>query len=155
MLSFRPATPSAIPAIDAARARRAALPSVAEIARTADLQKHWRLLRLYDSSLHAERVLEVIRKDRLDFQVMLGAHLAAEMNNFGCPWAAPTAKSSWMPTSRRTMPRSSASSRWPATTTTSFSRSPSARGDRRLDGHSCGRADDPARRRVKNEVPQP
>ncbi len=31
-------------------------------------------------------MLEVIRKDRLDFQVMLGAHLAAEMNNFGCPW---------------------------------------------------------------------
>jgi hypothetical protein len=50
------------------------------------LQKNWRLLRLYDCSLHAERVLEVIRRDRLDFKVMLGAHLAAEMNNFGCPW---------------------------------------------------------------------
>jgi len=52
------------------------------------LQKNWRLLRLYDCSLHAERVLEVIRRDRLDFQVMLGAHLGAEMNNFGCPWGA-------------------------------------------------------------------
>jgi len=50
------------------------------------LHKHWRLLRLYDCSLHAERVLEVIRRDRLDLQVLLGAHLAAEMNNFGCPW---------------------------------------------------------------------
>jgi len=64
-------------------------PSVAEIREDLHiLQKNWRLLRLYDCSLHAERVLEVIRKDRLDFQVMLGAHLAAEMNNFGCPWGA-------------------------------------------------------------------
>ena len=50
------------------------------------LHKHWRLLRLYDCSLHAERVLEVIRAERLDFHVMLGAYLGAEMNNFGCPW---------------------------------------------------------------------
>ncbi len=50
------------------------------------LAKHWRCLRLYDCSTHAERVLEVIREDRLDFQVMLGAYLGAEMNNFGCPW---------------------------------------------------------------------
>lgn len=52
------------------------------------LQSHWRLLRLYDCSPHAERVLEVIRRDGLDFQVMLGAYLGAEMNNFGCPWGA-------------------------------------------------------------------
>jgi exo-beta-1,3-glucanase (GH17 family) len=52
------------------------------------LQKHWRLLRLYDCSPHAERVLEVIRADGLPFQVMLGAYLGAEMNNFGCPWGA-------------------------------------------------------------------
>ncbi len=50
------------------------------------LQPHWRLLRLYDCSPHAERVLEVIRNEGLNFQVMLGAHLGAEMNNFGCPW---------------------------------------------------------------------
>lgn len=50
------------------------------------LQPHWRLLRLYDCSLHAQRVLEVIREEGLDFQVMLGAYLGAEMNNFGCPW---------------------------------------------------------------------
>jgi len=50
------------------------------------LQRNWRLLRLYDCSPHAERVLEVIRGDGLPFQVMLGAYLGAEMNNFGCPW---------------------------------------------------------------------
>jgi exo-beta-1,3-glucanase (GH17 family) len=50
------------------------------------LRPHWPLLRLYDCSPHAERVLEVIRRDGLDFQVMLGAYLGPEMNNFGCPW---------------------------------------------------------------------
>jgi len=52
------------------------------------LRKHWRLLRLYDCSPHAERVLAVIREENLDFQVMLGAYLGAELNNFGCPWGA-------------------------------------------------------------------
>ena len=52
------------------------------------LQPHWPLLRLYDCTPHAERVLEVIRRDGLDFKVMLGAYLGAEMNNFGCPWGA-------------------------------------------------------------------
>lgn len=66
---------------------RAIYPSVAEIREDLHLLKqHWRLLRLYDSGPHAERVLQVIREDRLPLQVMLGAHLAAEMNNFGCPW---------------------------------------------------------------------
>lgn len=62
-------------------------PSLAEIREDLLLvSRHWRLIRLYDCSLHAERVLEVIRSERLDFKVMLGAYLAAEMNNFGCPW---------------------------------------------------------------------
>ena len=52
------------------------------------LQRNWRLLRLYDCSPHAERVLEVIRRERLAFKVMLGAYLGAEMNNYGCPWGA-------------------------------------------------------------------
>ncbi len=52
------------------------------------LQKNWRLLRLYDCSTHAQRVLQVIEEHGLPFQVMLGAHLGAEMNNFGCPWGA-------------------------------------------------------------------
>lgn len=64
-------------------------PSVAEIREDLlILQKHWQLLRLYDCSTHAERVLEVVRRDRLDFKVMLGAYIGAEMNNFGCPWGA-------------------------------------------------------------------
>ena len=50
------------------------------------LHKNWRLLRLYDCSPHAERVLEVIEADGLPFQVMLGAYLGAEMNNFGWPF---------------------------------------------------------------------
>ena len=62
-------------------------PSVEEIREDLHLlAKHWRLLRLYDCTLHAERVLAVIREDGLDFQVMLGAYLGAEMNNSGCPW---------------------------------------------------------------------
>jgi exo-beta-1,3-glucanase (GH17 family) len=64
-------------------------PTVAEIREDLHiLKKNWQLLRLYDCSLHAERVLEVIRRDRLDFKILLGAHLAAEMNNLGCPWGA-------------------------------------------------------------------
>ena len=50
------------------------------------LQNNWRYLRLYDCDQHGERVLEVIHKEKLDFQVMLGAYIVAEMNNFGCPW---------------------------------------------------------------------
>lgn len=62
-------------------------PSSAEIREDLHiLKKHWRILRLYDCSPHAERVLEVIREDGLDFKVMLGAYLGAEVNNFGCPW---------------------------------------------------------------------
>jgi exo-beta-1,3-glucanase (GH17 family) len=62
-------------------------PSLAEIREDLTiLQRHWTLLRLYDCSPHAERVLQVIREDRLPFQVMLGAYLGPEVNNFGCPW---------------------------------------------------------------------
>ncbi len=50
------------------------------------LKKHWQLLRLYDCSPHAERVLEVIRTEGLPFQVMLGAYLGPELSNPGCPW---------------------------------------------------------------------
>lgn len=62
-------------------------PSVAQIREDLHLlARHWQLLRLYDCSLHAERVLQVIEEDRLPLRVMLGAYLGAEMNNFGCPW---------------------------------------------------------------------
>ena len=50
------------------------------------LQKNWKYLRLYDCDKHGETVLEVIRKEKLDFKVMMGAYIEAEMNNFGCPW---------------------------------------------------------------------
>jgi len=62
-------------------------PSVEEIREDlAILSQHWRYLRLYDCSLHAQRVLQVIQEEHLDFQVMLGAYLAAEESNPGCPW---------------------------------------------------------------------
>lgn len=50
------------------------------------LAKEWKYLRLYDCDPHAATVLEVIRQEKLDFKVMLGAYIVAEMNNFGCPW---------------------------------------------------------------------
>lgn len=50
------------------------------------LNDHWKYLRLYDCDPHAETVLEVIEKEKLDFKIMLGAFIEAEMNNFGCPW---------------------------------------------------------------------
>ena len=54
------------------------------------LQGTWKYLRLYDCDDHAEIVLEVIKKEKLDFKVMLGAYIIAEMNNFGCPWEVHT-----------------------------------------------------------------
>ncbi len=50
------------------------------------LQPHWQYLRLYDCDVHAETVLQVIEQEKLPFQIMLGAYIVAEMNNFGCPW---------------------------------------------------------------------
>ncbi|HMU45026.1 MAG TPA: glycosyl hydrolase family 17 protein [Chitinophagaceae bacterium] len=50
------------------------------------LKDNWKYLRLYDCDDHAERVLDVIHKENLDFKIMLGAYIEAEMNNFGCPW---------------------------------------------------------------------
>jgi exo-beta-1,3-glucanase (GH17 family) len=62
-------------------------PSLGEIREDlALLRRNWQLLRLYDCSPHAERVLQVIEGDGLPFLVMLGAYLGPEMNNFGCPW---------------------------------------------------------------------
>lgn len=50
------------------------------------LHGHWKYLRLYDCDKHTDIVLEVIHSENLDFKVMLGAYIGAEMNNFGCPW---------------------------------------------------------------------
>lgn len=52
------------------------------------LDEQWQYLRIYDSSHHADLVLEAIRNENLDFKVMLGADVAAEVNNPGCPWGA-------------------------------------------------------------------
>ena len=50
------------------------------------LQPYWQSLRLYDCDVHAETVLEVIRNEGLDFDVMLGAYIIAEVSNPDCPW---------------------------------------------------------------------
>jgi exo-beta-1,3-glucanase (GH17 family) len=50
------------------------------------LQHHWKYLRLYDCDPHSELVLEVIEQEGMDFRIMLGAYIEAEMNNFNCPW---------------------------------------------------------------------
>jgi len=50
------------------------------------LQHQWTYLRMYDCSEHAVTVLKVIDKEKLNFKVMLGAYIGAELNNFGCPW---------------------------------------------------------------------
>lgn len=50
------------------------------------LQPHWKYLRMYDCDQHAQTVLEVIRNEGMDFRLLLGAYIEAEMNNFGCPW---------------------------------------------------------------------
>lgn len=50
------------------------------------LHGRWKYLRLFDCDQHAETVLDVIRKEKMNFQLMLGAYIGAEMNNFNCPW---------------------------------------------------------------------
>ncbi|MBN8590053.1 MAG: glycosyl hydrolase [Rhodothermia bacterium] len=50
------------------------------------LRKNWNYLRLYDCDDHAAMVLQVIAQEQLDFQVMLGAYIEAEVNNDNCPW---------------------------------------------------------------------
>lgn len=50
------------------------------------LHGHWKYLRLFDCDPHAQTVLEVISNEKLDFRIMQGAYIEAEMNNFNCPW---------------------------------------------------------------------
>jgi exo-beta-1,3-glucanase (GH17 family) len=50
------------------------------------LGRNWKYLRLYDCDKQTELVLEVIQKEQLDFKILLGAYIGAELNNFGCPW---------------------------------------------------------------------
>ena len=50
------------------------------------LAKNWKTLRLYDCDRHCDTILEVIQKENLEFKIMLGSYIVAEMNNYGCPW---------------------------------------------------------------------
>ena len=50
------------------------------------LQKQWKYLRLYNCDEHSDLVLEVIKREKFEFKVMLGAYIVAEANNYGCPW---------------------------------------------------------------------
>lgn len=69
--------------------RRGIYPSYEEIKQDLlILAGDWSLIRLYDCSEHAETTLRVIRNERLDIQVMLGAEMAPEMSNPHCPWGA-------------------------------------------------------------------
>lgn len=52
------------------------------------LADNWKFLRLYDCSEHAETVLKVVSDEELDFKVMLGVDMAAEVSNPNCPWGA-------------------------------------------------------------------
>lgn len=50
------------------------------------LKPHWNYLRLYDCDEHALTVINVIKKEQLDFKILLGAYIEAEQNNHACPW---------------------------------------------------------------------
>jgi exo-beta-1,3-glucanase (GH17 family) len=50
------------------------------------LNRYWHYIRIYDPNKHAELVLEVIRREKMDLKVMIGMCLFAEMNNKDCPW---------------------------------------------------------------------
>ncbi len=52
------------------------------------LQENWSYLRIYDCTKHADLVLEVIKKEKLNIKVMLGSDLSAEVENPNCPWGA-------------------------------------------------------------------
>lgn len=44
------------------------------------------LIRLYDSQINSAAVLRLIETHKLELKVLLGAWLAAEVDNPGCPW---------------------------------------------------------------------
>ena len=50
------------------------------------LRRNWKYLRLYDCDKQTELVLEVIQQEQLDFKILLGAYIGAELNNLDCPW---------------------------------------------------------------------
>jgi len=68
--------------------REGIYPSYAQIKQDLLLLTDWSYLRLYDCSQHATTVLSVITNENLDFTVMLGVDIAAEVSNPNCPWGA-------------------------------------------------------------------
>ena len=52
------------------------------------LHKQWHYLRVYDCGPHAQLVIDVISEENLDFKLMLGADIGAELVNPNCPWGA-------------------------------------------------------------------
>lgn len=50
------------------------------------LKGEWTSLRLYASDAHSDTIMEVIRTEKLPFDVMLGAYITAEQSNPNCPW---------------------------------------------------------------------
>ena len=52
------------------------------------LEGRWESLRLYASDTHSKMVLDVINKEGMPFDVMLGAYIIAELSNPECPWGA-------------------------------------------------------------------
>ncbi len=50
------------------------------------LSGNWQYLRMYDAGPHAHMVLDVIKREKLPFKVLLGMDLAAEQSNPNCPW---------------------------------------------------------------------
>ena len=65
------------------------LPSYEEVKQDLLILKgEWQSLRLYASDAHSEMVLNVIDKEGMPFDVMLGAYIIAELSNPECPWGA-------------------------------------------------------------------
>lgn len=65
------------------------LPSYEEIKQDLRmLEGRWKSLRLYASDTHSKMVLDVINKEDMPFDVMLGAYIIAELSNPECPWGA-------------------------------------------------------------------
>ncbi|MCO5185552.1 MAG: glycosyl hydrolase family 17 protein [Anaerolineae bacterium] len=69
--------------------RQGIFPSYAEIKEDLlILAQNWSFIRLYDSGPHADTTLKVIRDTGLDFKVLLGVDMGAEVSNPNCPWGA-------------------------------------------------------------------
>ena len=50
------------------------------------LAAHWNYIRLYDSNGYAQKVLEIIKREKFGLKVMIGICLEAEQMNPDCPW---------------------------------------------------------------------